>query len=509
MPLEAPVELGGGHAAETLIHVRVVVGIVVLEDDHLDVGQRRLIIGRADLMAERVFRNLAVPEVLLRGQDLGQAVVVEEHGHLVIARIALPISMRGHDAARSGQAGTGLAAAGDSDVAGHSLQKHCSRGGVVTQVTLSARVEILQMNRLGGAVQASELADGLGGNSADRSSPLRRLLNAVVALAHAVGAPLLEAVLFDPLVNEFVVVQVLFIEHLGHGQHHGKVGTGTNGNPLVSQKLGRLRVTRIDDNRLAAVFVGKLHVIGGLAIPSNNGIHAPHDQQLGVEQVGCLETGQVVVDALGAHGHVHANMEHLARRMAGAGMLAPCAEAGVPPRSQREAVLLKARVLGMEDAVGAVLFLDLLHLVGDGVQRLFPANLHEIAFAGTFFAHALHGMKKARLGIELFFPGVAHGARTSLHLALPDVLPATILAAAVLVDGIVGLDCNDFAVFHVATQNARRVPATICGARRVEDAIAIVTLAAFFNQLLLVHQFTSLSDCLARCECASSHVAKI
>ena len=190
-------------------------------------------------------------------------------------------------------------------------------------------------------------------------------------------------------------------------------------------------------------------------------------------------------------------------------MLAPCAEAGVPPRSQREAVLLKARVLRMEDAVRTVLFLDFFHLVSNGVQRLFPADLNEVAFASTFFANALHGMKKARFSVEFLFPGVAHGTRTRLHLTLPDVLPAAILAAAVLVDGIVGLDCNDFAVFHVATQNARGVPATICGARRVEDAIAIVTLAAFFNQLLLVHQFTSLSDCLARCECASSHVAKI
>ena len=155
-----------------------------------------------------------------------------------------------------------------------------------------------------------------------------------------------------------------------------------------------------------------------------------------------------------------------------------------------------------------VLFLDFFHLFGNGVQCFFPADLHKVAFASTFFAHALHGVKKARFSVEFLFPGVAHGARTRLHLTLPDVFPTAILAAAVLVDGVVGLDCNDFAVFHVATQNTRRVPAAICGARRVEDAIALVTLAAFFNQLLLIHQFTSLSDCLALGECASSHTAK-
>ena len=290
-----------------------------------------------------------------------------------------------------------------------------------------------------------------------------------------------------------MIVQILFVEHLSNGQHHGKVGARANGNPLVGKQLGRLRVAGIDDNRLAAIFVRKLHIVGSLAIPSNNRIHAPHDQKLGVEQVGCLETRQVVVDALGAHGHVHANMEHLARRVARARMLAPCAEARVPPRSQRETVLLKAGVLGMEDAVRTKLFFDFLHLLSDGVQCFFPANLYEVALTGTLFANALHGMQKTGLSIEFLLPGVAHGAGTGLNLALPDVFPTAIFAAAVLVDGIVGLDCNNLAILHVATQYTSGVPATICGAGSVENAIALVTLAAFLNQLLLIHQFTSLS----------------
>ena len=43
-------------------------------------------------------------------------------------------------------------------------------------------------------------------------------------------------------------------------------------------------------------------------------------------------------------------------------------------------------------------------------------------------------------------------------------------------------------VFDVA-QYTGGVPATICGAGSVENAIALVTLAAFFNQLLLFKQF--------------------
>ena len=38
VPLEAPVEFGVGHALQTLVGVGVVVGVVVLEDEHLHVG---------------------------------------------------------------------------------------------------------------------------------------------------------------------------------------------------------------------------------------------------------------------------------------------------------------------------------------------------------------------------------------------------------------------------------------------------------------------------------------
>ena len=140
--------------------------------------------------------------------------------------------------------------------------------------------------------------------------------------------------------------------------------------------------------------------------------------------------------------------------MARGGVLAPGAEARLPPGGQREAVLLEAGVLGMEDAVGAVLLLDLDHLLGDGVQRLLPGDLDEVALARALLAHALHGMQKARVGVQLLLPGMAHGARAHLHVALPRVLPTAVLAGVVGVHRVVGLNGDDLPVLLVALQHA-------------------------------------------------------
>ena len=152
-------------------------------------------------------------------------------------------------------------------------------------------------------------------------------------------------------------------------------------------------------------------------------------------------------------------------------------------------VLLEAGVLRMEDAVGAVLLLDLDHLLRNGVERFFPADGHEVAFARTLLAHALHGVQKPRLGVELLLPRMAHGAGAHLHVALPDVLPAAVLAAVVLVDGVVRLDRDDLAVLDVALQDTCRVPAAVRRARRVEDAFPFPPCTARIDDALFVHRF--------------------
>ena len=452
-------------------------------------GSGRVVGGRADAVTELAFAHAAFPVVLLAGEDLREAVVVEQHRHLVAAPVALEVGEGCGDAPRRGQARARLAAARARDVAGHGLQQHGGRRAVVAHVALRAGVEVLEMDRLGGAVQPRELADGVGRDRADGSRPLGGLLDAVLAFAHAVGAPFLEAFLVDPRVDELVVDQVLFVEHLRHGQHHGQVGAGTDGYPLVGQDLGRLRVARVDDDGLAAVLVRKLHVVRRRPEPGHHRVHAPHDEELGVEDVGRLEAGRGRALAARDLGQVDAQMKHLAGRMPRRGVLAPGAEAGLPPGGQGKPVLLEAGVLRMEDAVGAVLLLDLDHLLRNGVERFFPADGHEVAFARTLLAHALHGVQKPRLGVELLLPRMAHGAGAHLHVALPDVLPAAVLAAVVLVDGVVRLDRDDLAVLDVALQDTCRVPAAVRRARRVEDAFPFPPCTARIDDALFVHRF--------------------
>lgn len=111
---------------------------------------------------------------------------------------------------------------------------------------------------------------------------------------------------------------------------------------------------------------------------------------------------------------------------------------------------------------------------------------------GPFFPDALHGVQKTRFAVEFLLPGMAHGTRTCLDVALEQFLPRLVLAAVVLVDGVIGFDCEDLAILHVAFQNASRIPAAICRTRGVEDALAFATLLARIYDALLVHTYLPL-----------------
>lgn len=126
---------------------------------------------------------------------------------------------------------------------------------------------------------------------------------------------------------------------------------------------------------------------------------------------GRLETRKRLREPLRGLGEVDAQMQHLTCGVTRRGVLAPSAETCLPPGCKREAVLLEAGVLRMEDSVGAVLLLDFLQLVGNRVERLFPGNLHEVALAGALFTHAFHRVEEARFGLNLLLPRVTHRAR--------------------------------------------------------------------------------------------------
>ena len=80
-------------------------------------------------------------------------------------------------------------------------------------------------------VVARELANGLGGDAGDGLGPLG-IVHDAVDVANDVLAPLLETLRLDPLGDIVVVVEVLGVEDMGHGQAERGVGAGADGDPL-------------------------------------------------------------------------------------------------------------------------------------------------------------------------------------------------------------------------------------------------------------------------------------
>ena len=209
----------------------LVVDVVVRDDGHLQARQGA--IGRAAYAAaELVFGDLAGRVELLAVHELGDLVVVVRDRVDDIARNLSRIRDRREDARLGDQArAAALAAAGDGQVARHRLEQHRHRGGVIAQVALGDAVHLLQVHGLHGSVVSRELADGLGGDAGDGLGPLG-VVHDAVDLACDVLAPLLEAVRLDPFLDVGMVVEVLGVEDMGHGQAERGVGARANGDPL-------------------------------------------------------------------------------------------------------------------------------------------------------------------------------------------------------------------------------------------------------------------------------------
>ena len=126
-----------------------------------------------------------------------------------------------------------------------------------------------------------------------------------------------------------------------------------------------------------------------------------------------------------------------------------------------------------------ILLRHLLHLFGDGVERLFPGDALEVALAGPFFADALHGIEQAVLGVQLLAPGMPHGTGAGLdHAGLHRFL-VVVFARDARVHGIVRLDGNDLPILHAALDEAGGIPAAIvmaCGVKVLHPLVALAQL---------------------------------
>ena len=62
--------------------------------------------------------------------------------------------------------------------------------------------------------------------------------------------------------DEAPVVEILGDHDMGHGYQHGCVGAGSDGNPALSQSVGRAASARIDADDGGAVFFGLRKIVG-------------------------------------------------------------------------------------------------------------------------------------------------------------------------------------------------------------------------------------------------------
>jgi hypothetical protein len=100
-------------------------------------------------------------------------------------------------------------------------------------------------------------------------------------------------------------VQALAHDHVGHRDQRGGVGRRLDEDVLVGQRLAGAGAPRIDGDDADALFLGLLQVLIGAGAEGAVGrAPAPHHDQLGVDVVGGLAAGALVV-GLGAEGHAH------------------------------------------------------------------------------------------------------------------------------------------------------------------------------------------------------------
>ena len=101
-------------------------------------------------------------------------------------------------------------------------------------------------------------------------------------------------------------VEQAFCQHdVGHGGHHGGVGAGADGNPLVGQGCGGERVARVDAHHAGAVLAGEFDEVVGVGAVAHFGrVPAPHQDVAAVEPVLALVAGdQRAVD--GGRGRIN------------------------------------------------------------------------------------------------------------------------------------------------------------------------------------------------------------
>ena len=266
-------------------------------------------------------------------------------------------------------------------------------------------------------------------------------------------ADCLEAV--DPLVAEFLVIELLVADDLQHGHGECSVSAGADAQPVLASASREPGELRVDDGNLHAA----LHEVQDpMAVEAVSvgveGLMAPHDAVLGHRVAGIvIALGQKLRAVHNAGAAEHARHGRDARQVAGvASEVGDALVRRAHARVQaRDLVNIAARALAHSDFVGAVGVGDLLELLDDDVVGLIPGDFDELVLAAIFL-RTLHRVQKAVFMVDVVGDAKATAAKTAL------------------VVGVLGIafDLHELAVLHVG-QNAADVVASRCGACRAAD----------------------------------------
>ena len=357
------------------------------------------------------------------------------HGDAIVGRHVVAV-----------QVGPGVAAV-DADVAGENGQ-HADGAGRLLAVAAPLRALALVD---GAGLRRGDLAgqrlDGGGGHERDGARPLRGLRGFVRAFAGdvvhvglALAAQFLGhggVVVADAVLREEVVVdQVLGDHDIGAGVHERRIGTGTHGDPLVGMNGRRVGVARVDDDDLRAGLLQAHHVVVGRAAAGHLRLAAVVAEQH--DELGVGHVRRAV--GLAAAVEPRQSLADLGRGIRAVGLQEAAVDAGEALHEVADVAVLHAGGVLHEHRLGAVLVEHLLVGLGDGIERLVPGDLLELALAAL--AHALERHREA-VGV------VDPAADGSAALA-----GAQLMVAVGVVAGVVSFHPGDLIVDNMEAQSA-------------------------------------------------------
>ena len=139
--------------------------------------------------------------------------------------------------------------------------------------------QIRSQNRaLGAGILPCQISNGSGRNATNPLCPLRCLFNTVFYPEHMIFETV-EAKRIS--VNKRLVTQVLFYDHMGHGQQDCCIRAGPDGDPLGIEGRGRVGIPRIDTDKPGSPFLRPKKRLGDRgSLLGGHRIPAPHDYQI-------------------------------------------------------------------------------------------------------------------------------------------------------------------------------------------------------------------------------------